>query len=68
MRAWPCVFRQAQDVLVAEIGPGHVLALQGGGDGLDPVPEGGGPLKIQVGGGLGHLRLEPSSGDCRLCL
>ena len=59
MRAWPCVFRQAQDVLVAEIGPGHVLALQGGGDGPDPVPEGGGPLKIQLGRGLGHALLEP---------
>ena len=52
------VRRQAQDVLIAEIGPGHILALQGGGDGLDPVPEGGGPLKIQFVGGLGHLGLE----------
>ena len=59
IRAWPSSVRQAQDVLVAEIGPGHVLALQGGGDGLDPVPESRGPLKIQVRGGLGHLRLEP---------
>ena len=43
------VFRQAQDVLIPEIGPGHVLALQGLGDGLDPVPEDGGALKIRPG-------------------
>ena len=59
MRAWPSFSARPRTSWSRKVGPGHVLALQGGSDGPDPVPQNGGPLEVQVGRGLVHLRLEP---------